>query len=1150
MDQIAGLNGDVVGNPNSNVVGAFGGGLDSSLQLDGDGDYISIPDDGSLSFAREMSVSLWINADSVAAGMSLLHKSNNYSLLLNTDGSLRFSTSGGSAQSPAGTIQAGQWYHLVATMDRDTQQVLVYVDGQQVAAGTTPSFDSSVNSSPLLIGRNPNLGLGAPYNGRIDEVSIYGRALSPEEVVRQTFARASNVTVELVDATSGDVVETIVSDRLLPGRLDWTIPANVPVDQKYRIRVTQSGGTTDTSDGTFQIANNGTAYYVNLSDDIDFSDNEYTTAAGDNLNTGKSPDSPMSSIRALIEAYDLDAGDTIYVDSGYYRLLQNIVIDASDSGVTIQGAQQGSNLTVLDRSSTSLDTQNFGFHFIGADDVTLSNLSITGGLHGVFTERDSGSVNNTLRANRIYDNFREEIYISASNDDWTIVDNEIFSSSATNSDGVFVSSSHTELIGNSIHDHASGVRTGSGFLNGIRIVDNDIFDNTDYGLDVRFGELAGQADSITGNRIFGNLDGILVSALGSTEQTLVVRDNDVFDNSRDGIIASANVLVIDNQVHDNLRNGITVRSNAIAKDNTVYSNETGITGSTFGQFFTIDGNRIYDNSSFGILTYGTGVVKNNAVYSNSIGIAGAKTNNRDFEGGIVSNLVYDNTNTGIRITDGASGADISNNTVFQAVGEAIRIETSSQDVRVHNNILWVDSGHNLFVGADSLTGLSSDRNLFHQGTDSGAFIGFWGDESVDTLAQWQSISGGDTNSQEGDPLFIDRNGADNIFGYDSVSDIDGGRDDNFILTKFSPAIDSGLSWGVPREDIQGTVRRDDPDLADTGSDDYRQTVISSDVFDSPSGTGINLRGGIGSRSVTLPFSFPFYGSSFTSVNVSVDGLLQFGTTLSVNDTNFSRESFITQARISALWDNLRTSGAGNDIFVDQSVTDQITIRWNATNEADGSDVNFAVRLFASGEIEFHYGDGNTNLTPTVGISAGDGQTYQFTSLDGQTTLTQASATRFALQPGQVDIGAYEFRGQSNDSIPPTITGGGEAPNEGLVAFSSLFSSAVSQQSGKANVHNEGVMLPFDRIGINFSEELNNIDAVSSAGYELRGSGPNQIFDDGDDVVFTVSPLFELGDASVTLMIEEGYPSDWHVSVDDFQRARSQSTRHCRNSARW
>ncbi len=61
--------------------------------------------------------------------------------------------------------------------------------------------------------------------------------------------------------------------------------------------------------------------------------------------------------------------------------------------------------------------------------------------------------------------------------------------------------------------------------------------------------------------------------------------------------------------------------------------------------------------------------------------------------------------------------------------------------------------------------------------------------------------------------------------------------------------------------------------------------------------------------------------------------------------------------------------------------------------ADNSDVQFCVALFESGEIEFRYNAGNANLTPTVGVSAGDGRNYRLASYDGAGSLGDASPLR-------------------------------------------------------------------------------------------------------------------------------------------------------------
>ena len=75
-----------------------------------------------------------------------------------------------------------RWYHLAFTFDDESKQVTLYIDGIQIA---TTFFNVSIpyDDHPLLIGRgnvngDPNFFLA----GRIDEPSIYDRALTADEI--------------------------------------------------------------------------------------------------------------------------------------------------------------------------------------------------------------------------------------------------------------------------------------------------------------------------------------------------------------------------------------------------------------------------------------------------------------------------------------------------------------------------------------------------------------------------------------------------------------------------------------------------------------------------------------------------------------------------------------------------------------------------------------------------------------------------------------------------------------------------------------------------------------------------------------------------------------------------------------------------------
>lgn len=76
---------------------------------------------------------------------------------------------------PTTGIQTGKWYHVTLSVDNGTGTI--YIDGKQTATGTVAA----------VIGKDTKIFLGVnawdtPFNGAIDELKIYDRALSPAEI--------------------------------------------------------------------------------------------------------------------------------------------------------------------------------------------------------------------------------------------------------------------------------------------------------------------------------------------------------------------------------------------------------------------------------------------------------------------------------------------------------------------------------------------------------------------------------------------------------------------------------------------------------------------------------------------------------------------------------------------------------------------------------------------------------------------------------------------------------------------------------------------------------------------------------------------------------------------------------------------------------
>ena len=115
-------------------------------------------------------------------------------------------------------------------------------------------------------------------------------------------------------------------DRFGRGTYLWNVPAGQPLGQ-YLVDVTSSDNANAraVSAAPFLMTNNGHDYYVN---DGSQAGDVFTTAVGDNNNSGKSPDQPMANLAALLSLYTLGPGDVVHVDTGTYDLLRNVLITA------------------------------------------------------------------------------------------------------------------------------------------------------------------------------------------------------------------------------------------------------------------------------------------------------------------------------------------------------------------------------------------------------------------------------------------------------------------------------------------------------------------------------------------------------------------------------------------------------------------------------------------------------------------------------------------------------------------------------------------------------------------------------------------------------------------------------------------------------
>ncbi|MBN2422618.1 hypothetical protein JXB41_05295 [Candidatus Woesearchaeota archaeon] len=163
----------------------------SALDFDGSSDFVDAGSDSSYDITSDYTFAAWIYPKNIAtAGQRIIVKDNNTdgkALSLGDPGSgrIRFFDRG---MSPVSTdtgaiISNNNWYHVVAVYDSSDAMKRIYIDGIEVANSTSVTGTPATNSVNLGIGADPKGNSGGFFNGTIDEVRIYNRSLTTEEII-------------------------------------------------------------------------------------------------------------------------------------------------------------------------------------------------------------------------------------------------------------------------------------------------------------------------------------------------------------------------------------------------------------------------------------------------------------------------------------------------------------------------------------------------------------------------------------------------------------------------------------------------------------------------------------------------------------------------------------------------------------------------------------------------------------------------------------------------------------------------------------------------------------------------------------------------------------------------------------------------------
>jgi fibronectin type 3 domain-containing protein len=180
------------------------GAANSAYYFNGLSDYISCGNNASLDLTA-FSISYWVNYSclpGIGANSYILSKGDNYASYMDQVPYFFFSE-GSNVLSTNSKVSPGKWYNIVATYDQNFFKV--YVNGKWEANGVLNPVPAA-SADPLFLGASSLSGVVSNYfNGTLDDVRIYKRALAPSEVTELYNSTAAKLTIAASPASGGTI---------------------------------------------------------------------------------------------------------------------------------------------------------------------------------------------------------------------------------------------------------------------------------------------------------------------------------------------------------------------------------------------------------------------------------------------------------------------------------------------------------------------------------------------------------------------------------------------------------------------------------------------------------------------------------------------------------------------------------------------------------------------------------------------------------------------------------------------------------------------------------------------------------------------------------------------------------------------------------
>lgn len=361
---------DSHGSNNGTISGAtvnVAGKIDKAYDFDGTNDYVQIDNEEAMRLSGgSYSISFWFKADSISKSR-LIWKSYSTDGTIEYDiniadtsaGKIDFRTNDGKLTSST-SVSVGNWYHIVVVRDLSstgTEQKLYINAGTPVTRASTGTTTTGNDNKKMQIGRYFFSSTAGDYfNGIIDEVGIWSRALSSEEV-SELYNSGTGITykepliINLISPINyyNSSSSTIDFSANLTDEGDLGI-ANVSLVINNTIYDTNTSGLTGVYNFSETLSDGFYEWYIEAYDDTDKlyeSETRYFTI--DTLAPSIEILSPVTSYNYLQPDQTIDLNVTVtdeHLDNCWYEYNSSIINFNCSENQTFNYVSDVNNLTV------------------------------------------------------------------------------------------------------------------------------------------------------------------------------------------------------------------------------------------------------------------------------------------------------------------------------------------------------------------------------------------------------------------------------------------------------------------------------------------------------------------------------------------------------------------------------------------------------------------------------------------------------------------------------------------------------------------------------------------------------------------------------------------------------------------------------------